>query len=80
MGGTTTFDVRLVEEAHVTHHECFKVRMPPLGEAVPNFPVVVDPVGGVELTRVTRWGQPVVQTSLEALQLIFAGFQVVTRT
>jgi len=60
-------------------HKCFKVRTPPLGEAVPNLPVVVDPVGGVELTRVTRWGQPVIKTTLEALQLIFAGFQVVTR-
>ena len=80
MGGTITFDVRPVEESHVTHHEYFKVRTPPLGEAVSNLPVVVDPVGGVELTRVTRWGQPVIQTTLEALQLIFAGFQVVTRT
>jgi len=74
MGGTITFDVRLVEEAHVTHHKCFKVRTPPLSEAISNFPVVVDPVGGVELTRVTRWGQPIIQTTLEALQLIFAGF------
>jgi len=47
--------------------------MPPLGKAVSNFTVVVDPVGRVELTRVTRWGQPAIQTTLEALQLIFAG-------
>lgn len=45
-----------------------------MGDAVPNFPVIVDPVRGVELTRVTRWGQPVIQTMLEPLQLVFAGF------
>jgi hypothetical protein len=45
-----------------------------LGETVSNLPVVVDPVGGVELTRVTRWSQPTIQTMLEALQLVFAGF------
>ena len=62
------------EEARITHHECFKVRTPPLGETVSNLPVVVDPMGGVELTRVTRWGQPIIQTTLEAIQLVFARF------
>ena len=45
-----------------------------MGETVSNLPVVVDPVGGVELTRVTRWGQPIIQTTLEAIQLVFARF------
>jgi hypothetical protein len=62
------------EDACFTHHECFKIRTPPLGEAVSDFPVVVDPVGCVELARVTRWSQAVIQATLEALQLVFAGF------
>jgi hypothetical protein len=36
-------------------HEGLEVGTPPLGEAISNFPVVVDPVGGVELTRITGW-------------------------
>ena len=73
-GWIITFEARPGRDACVTHHECFKIRTPPLGEAVSNLPVVVDPVGCVELARVTRWSQAVIQATLEALQLVFAGF------
>ena len=55
-----TFEARPVEDAHITHHERFKVRTPPLSEAVSDFPVVVDPMGGIELARVSGWCQPVI--------------------
>lgn len=37
-----------------THHEGFKVGPPPLGKTVTDFPVIVNPVGGIELAGVTR--------------------------
>jgi hypothetical protein len=58
--GTITFDAIPVEDARITHHERFKVRTPPLGEAVSDFPVVIDPVGCVELARVSGWCQTVI--------------------
>ncbi len=44
------------ENSRVTYHEGLKVGTPPLGKTISNFPVVVDPVGGVKLARITRWG------------------------
>jgi hypothetical protein len=44
----------------VTYHKGLEVGTPPLGETISNFPVVVDPVGSVELTRITRWCQSIV--------------------
>jgi hypothetical protein len=57
---TITLDAGPVEDAHITHHERFKVRAPPLSEAVSDFPVVVNPVRGIELARVGGWCQPVI--------------------
>ena len=39
---------------NITHHEGFKVGPPPLGKTVADFPVVVNPMGSIELARVTR--------------------------
>jgi hypothetical protein len=57
-----------------THHEGLEIRAPPLSETVSNFPVVINPVRRVELARITGWSQPIIQTALEAVQFIFAGF------
>ena len=43
------------EVTGITYHKGLEVGTPPLSKAISNFPVVVDPVGGVELTRITRW-------------------------
>lgn len=48
------------EKVTVTYHKGLEIGTPPLGEAISNFPVVVDPVGGVELTRITRWSQSII--------------------
>jgi hypothetical protein len=44
-------------DVQVTHHKGLEVWAPPLSETVTNFPVIVDPMGGVELTRVTGRSQ-----------------------
>jgi len=71
-----TSGVRRVEMkyARYTHHKRFEVRTPPLGETITDFPIIIDPVRGIELARVTGWGQAFVQTALEALEFVFAGF------
>jgi hypothetical protein len=40
----------------VTYHKSLEVGAPPLGDAISNFPVVVDPMGGVELTGIAGRG------------------------
>ena len=62
-----------------THHKCLEVRTPPLGEAVTNLPFIVDAMRRVELPRVRWRREPVIQTLLQSLNLIFSGLQVVTR-
>ena len=59
-GWIITFESAEDENTRVTYHKGLEVGAPPLGEAVSNFPVVVDPVGGVELTRITGRGQSII--------------------
>lgn len=61
-----------------THHERLKVGSPPLCQAVTDLPVVVHTVRRVELARIRRWRESLVQATLQTFDLVFAGFQVVS--
>jgi hypothetical protein len=65
-------------ELHIgTHHEGFEIGAPPLGEAIADLPFVVYAVRGVELAGVS-WGcEAVVEAAFEAVDFVFAGFEVV---
>ena len=43
-----------------TYHKSFKIRSPPLGEAVAYFPLIVDAMRSVELARINWWGETLV--------------------
>ena len=66
-------------ELHIgTHHEGFEIGAPPLGEAIADLPFVVYAVRGVELAGVS-WGcEAVVEAAFEAVDFVFAGFEVVS--
>jgi hypothetical protein len=59
-GRTITFDVGPVEDTRFTYHKGLEVGTPPLSETISDFPVIVDPVGGVELTRIAGWCQSII--------------------
>jgi len=59
-------------------HERFKVGPPPLGEAVPDLPLIVDAMRDAELLRVSRWRKAIVEPPFKTVDLVFTGFEVVT--
>jgi hypothetical protein len=61
-----------------TDQERFKVRSPPLGETVADFPVVVNAMRGVKLTRIGRRCEAFVKKAFESFDLVLSRFQVVT--
>lgn len=60
-----------------TDHKSFEIGSPPLGQTVTNFPFVVEAVGAVELLRVGRRGETVVQAFFQTLYFVFARLEVV---
>ena len=63
-----------------TYHERLEIGSPPLSETVPDFPLVVDTMGCIKLFRFGRRGETLVQSALEAVDVVFAGFEVVAWT
>jgi len=63
-----------------TDHKSFKIWSPPLGQTVTNFPFVVEAVGAVELLRVGRGSETVIQAFFQTLYFVLAGFEVVARS
>lgn len=61
-------------------HERLKVRSPPLCEAVTNFPVIVDPMRRVELLRILRRCESIVEPGFESFNFVFTGLQIVPRS
>ena len=62
------------------YHECLKVWSPPLSQAVSDLPFIVHTMRSVELSGIGWWRKAVVQTLLETFNLVFARFQVISRT
>jgi hypothetical protein len=60
-----------------THHKRLKVRPPPLRETVADLPVVVHAVARVELPRVRRRREALVEAALEPVELVLARLEVV---
>ena len=63
-----------------TYHERLKIGSPPLSETVSNFPLVIDTMRRIKLFRFGGWGETLVQSALEAIDVVFTGFEVVART
>jgi hypothetical protein len=63
-----------------TYHERLKIGSPPLSETVSDFPLVVDAMRCIELFRFGRRGETFVQSALEAVDVVFAGLEVVAWT
>lgn len=62
------------------YHKGFKIRAPPLSEAVSYFPFVIDPVGGVKLPRIDGGSEALIETAFEAFYFVLTRFEVVTWT
>lgn len=60
------------------HHESLEIGAVPLRDAVADLPVIVGSESVVELTA--RRGQAFVETTFEALDVVFSRFQVVPRS
>ncbi len=52
--GGRAFGETAAIEQDTTDHEGFEVGPPPLGKTIADFPVIVNPMGSIELARVTR--------------------------
>jgi len=63
-----------------TYHERLKIGSPPLSETVSDFPLVVDTVRCIELFRFRGWGETLVQSTLEAVDVVFTRLEVVAWT
>jgi hypothetical protein len=68
------------ENGEKTDHERFEVWPPPLCEAIPDLPFVVDAVRDTELLRIPRGCKALVEAPLEPVDLIFTRLEVVTRS
>lgn len=58
-------------------HKSFKIRSPPLGQTVTDFPFVVEAVGTVELLGMGWGSKTVIQAFFKAFYFVFAGLEVV---
>lgn len=63
----------------MAHHERLEVWPPPLGQAVTDLPVVVHAMRRVELARLRGRSEAIIQSALEALDLVFTWLEVVAR-
>jgi len=60
-----------------TNHKSFKIRSPPLGQTVTDFPFAVEAVGTVELLGMGWGSKTVIQAFFKAFYFVFAGLEVV---